>query len=105
MFEVDLELLKEIVFQHTNIEKGHMNRMDKAKRDLYLKQVNLLKTFLSTGAISQAQYDKSFTCMTEKMGMEGVSLEGIYEEDEKMPNERHHLSENAAWLGVSGSCD
>lgn len=47
---------------------------DKEKVELYLKQVNLLKTFLSTGAISQAQYDKSFSCMTEKMGMEGVCI-------------------------------
>lgn len=56
--------------------------MDEAKLDLYLKQVKLLKTFLSTGAISQAQYDKSFTCMTEKMGMESVSLEELYEEND-----------------------
>ena len=59
-----------------------MKAMDKAKQELYLKQVKLLKNFLSTGAISQAQYDKSFTCMTEKMGMEGVSLEELYEEND-----------------------
>ena len=58
-----------------------MKAMDKAKQELYLKQVKLLKKFLSTGAISQAQYDKSFTCMTEKMGMEGVSLEESYLEN------------------------
>ena len=35
--------------------------------ELYLKQKALLKQFLSTGAISQAQYDKSFHDLTEKM--------------------------------------
>lgn len=59
-----------------------MDKPDDAKKVLYLKQVALLKQFLSTGAISQAQYDKSFTCMTEKMGMEGVSLEDVYVEDD-----------------------
>lgn len=60
-----------------------MDKPDDAKKVLYLKQVALLKQFLFTGAISQAQYDKSFTCMTEKMGMEGVSLEELYEENER----------------------
>jgi hypothetical protein len=61
----------------------YVDKSDDAKRDLYLKQVALLKQFLSTGAISQAQYDKSFTCMTEKMGMAGVSLEELYEENDE----------------------
>ena len=41
------------------------------KRDLYLRQKQLLDTFLEHGAISQAQYDKSLGDLTEKMGMEG----------------------------------
>ena len=41
----------------------------KAKRDLYLQQKELLDTFLAHGAISRAQYDKSFGDLTVKMGM------------------------------------
>ena len=36
--------------------------------ELYHKQMELLKTFLEKGAISQAQYDKSAHDLTEKMG-------------------------------------
>ena len=39
------------------------------KHQLYLKQVKLLDTFLEKKAITQAQYDKSFHDLTEKMGM------------------------------------
>ena len=38
------------------------------KHALYLQQVQLLNTFLSRHAISQAQYDKSYHDLTEKMG-------------------------------------
>lgn len=37
------------------------------KRQLYLQQKALLDQFLKTGAISQAQYDKSLGDLTEKM--------------------------------------
>jgi len=43
---------------------------EKKKRDLYLRQKELLDTFLKHGAISQAQYDKSLWDLTEKMGMQ-----------------------------------
>lgn len=47
---------------------------DVSKRDeLYIKQVELLKTFLKTGAITQAQFDHSFNCLRQKMYPEGVS--------------------------------
>ena len=36
--------------------------------ELYYKQVRLLQTFLEHGAISQAQYDKSYHDLSEKMG-------------------------------------
>ena len=39
-----------------------------ARRELYDKQKTLLDTFLSHGAISQAQYDKSLHDLTVKMG-------------------------------------
>ena len=45
-----------------------MDDRDK-KRELYLRQKQLLDTFLAHGAISKAQYDKSFGDLTEKMGM------------------------------------
>ena len=34
---------------------------------LFRRQKALLDTFLSTGAISQAQHDKSLNCLIEKM--------------------------------------
>ena len=46
-----------------------MNSEEK-KRDLYLRQKELLATLLEHGAISQAQYDKSLGDLTVKMGME-----------------------------------
>ena len=42
---------------------------DKRKRALFNKQKDLLDTFLSRGAIDRRQYEKSLTCMAEKMGM------------------------------------
>ena len=42
------------------------------KTALYLRQRELLDTFLSSGAITKAQYDKSLGDLTEKMGMRGV---------------------------------
>jgi len=42
---------------------------DTEKRKLYEDQKALLDQFLEKGAISQAQYDKSFGDLTEKMGM------------------------------------
>ena len=41
---------------------------EQKKRDLYDRQVQLLKTFLERNAISKEQYDKSFHDLTEKMG-------------------------------------
>ena len=40
------------------------------KRDLYLRQKQLLDTFLGNGAISRAQYEKSLGDLTRKMGYE-----------------------------------
>ena len=42
---------------------------DEKKRDLYLRQKELLDTFLEHGAISRAQYDKSLDDLTEKMSV------------------------------------
>lgn len=47
--------------------------MDKDKNtELFLRQKETLDKFLSTGAISQAQYDKSYGDLVVKMGMEEV---------------------------------
>lgn len=43
---------------------------EEKKRDLYLRQKELLNTLLEHGAISQAQYVKSLGDLTVKMGME-----------------------------------
>ena len=39
------------------------------KEDLYRRQVEMLKLFLEKHAITQAQFDKSYHDLTEKMGM------------------------------------
>ncbi len=39
------------------------------KLELFRRQKELLDTFLSTGAISQTQHDKSLNCLIEKMGV------------------------------------
>ena len=46
---------------------------EEKKKELYLRQVRLLQTFLERHAISQAQYDKSFHDLTEKMGMQELA--------------------------------
>ena len=50
---------------------------DERNRALFNKQKDLLDTFLSHGAIDRRQYEKSLSCMAEKMGMQV---------DEKTPN-------------------
>ncbi len=46
------------------------NKPDKKKIELFKNQKELLDTFLSHGAITKAQYDKSLGDLTVKMGME-----------------------------------
>lgn len=43
---------------------------EEQQRALFRKQKELLDTFLSHRAIDRRQYEKSLTCMTEKMGIE-----------------------------------
>ena len=43
--------------------------------ELYLRQKELLEQFLSTGAISKAQYQKSLHDLTEKMGFDTTQIE------------------------------
>ena len=42
---------------------------EEKKYELFFQQKELLATFLSTGAISQVQRDKSLNCLIEKMGI------------------------------------
>jgi hypothetical protein len=48
--------------------KEHDENAEK-KRQLFLQQKQTLDTFLATGAITKAQYDKSLNCLIEKMGI------------------------------------
>ncbi len=53
------------------MEQTDWERMtpEQKKKQLYLKQKNLLDTFLAHHAITQAQYDKSLGDLKEKMGI------------------------------------
>ena len=42
---------------------------EEQKKELFLKQKELLNTFLAQHAITQQQYDKSLHDMMDKMGM------------------------------------
>ena len=61
-----------------------MSETDK-KRELYLRQKQLLDTFLEHGAISKAQYDKSFGDLTEKMGMANFEQRATAKEKSENP--------------------
>lgn len=50
----------------SNYEPDHKAQ----KKELFLRQKETLDTFLRTGAISKAQYDKSYGDLVIKMGME-----------------------------------
>lgn len=52
------------------MEEAESLTAEEKKRDLYLRQKELLATLLEHGAISQAQHDKSLRDLTEKMGMQ-----------------------------------
>ena len=50
------------------VEREKLSPEEK-KIQLYMQQKKMLDLFLERGAISQAQYDKSFGDLTEKMGI------------------------------------
>lgn len=54
-------------FSTEQIEWEKLSHEEKKKK-LFLKQKNLLDTFLDKNAISQAQYDKSLCNLQDKMG-------------------------------------
>ena len=49
--------------------------MDEKKKSLFIEQKKTLDTFLARGAISKAQYDKSYGDLIRLMGMEEVAAE------------------------------
>ena len=65
---IEVSLLGEIRTGHSNL----MTRERWQKVELFRQQKNLLDTFLGNGAISRAQYNKSFGDLIELMGMHGV---------------------------------
>ena len=51
--------------------------------ELFLHQKETLDTFLANGAITQAQYNKSYGDLVVKMGMEEVAKKIQKEDDER----------------------
>ena len=63
------------VKQMNELRTGHSSLMTRERWQevgLFLRQKKMLDTFLQNGAISQAQYDKSFGDLRDLMGMHGV---------------------------------
>ncbi len=58
------------VKDQVNTAENEPMTAEEKKRNLYLRQKELLDMFLEHGAISRAQYDKSLGDLTVKMGME-----------------------------------
>ena len=56
-------------FKNNSDEKWKAMSLAEKKLELFRRQKDLLDTFLATGAISQAQHDKSLSCLIEKMGI------------------------------------
>lgn len=67
-YGIRLELLDEIRTGHSNL----MTKERWQKIELFRQQKKLLDTFLGSGAISRAQYDKSLGDLRELMEMRGV---------------------------------
>lgn len=49
--------------------------MDEKKKSLFIEQKKTLDLFLERGAITRAQYDKSYGDLVKLMGMEEVARE------------------------------
>ena len=55
--------------KNSNSDNWQSLSLAEKKLELFRRQKELLDTFISTGAIDQAQYDKSLNCIIEKMGI------------------------------------
>ena len=62
-------------FKNNSDEKWKAMSPAEKKLELFRRQKELLDTFLATGAISQAQHDKSLNCLIEKMGIKEMKNE------------------------------
>ncbi len=56
------------------MELGEMTK-EEQKKQLFLEQKKTLDIFLSNGAITKAQYDKSYGDLVRLMGMEELARE------------------------------
>ena len=65
-------------FKNNSDEKWKAMSPAEKKLELFRRQKDLLDTFLSTGAISQAQYDKSLNCLIEKWESRKISNDRSY---------------------------
>ncbi len=73
---------------------------DKKKRELFLSQKDTLDKFLERGAISQAQYNKSYGDLVMKMGMEeyaGVLAGNNNESTDKKPLAKAYFAGGCFW--------
>ncbi len=57
--------------------------VDEKKRELFLSQKKTLDIFLKRGAITKAQYDKSYGDLVKKMGMEEVAKELVVTDEDR----------------------
>lgn len=57
--------------------------VDEKKRELFLNQKDTLDKFLERGAITKAQYDKSYGDLVKKMGMEEVAKDFARTDEER----------------------
>ena len=64
-------------FKNNSDEKWKAMSPAEKKLELFRRQKDLLDTFLATGAISQAQHDKSLKCLIEKMGIDKSEHGGV----------------------------
>lgn len=60
----------ELVKERSDLTHIHTDELadENSKHNLFLKQKELLETFLEHGAISPDQFDKSLNDLSEKMG-------------------------------------
>lgn len=57
--------------------------VDEKKRELFLNQKDTLDKFLERGAITKAQYDKSYGDLVKKMEMEEVAKDFARTDEER----------------------
>lgn len=76
-FDFKLTIAKggEVCYTEVRESEKELAIMDEKKKALFIEQKKTLDIFLSKGAISKAQYDKSYGDLIKLMGMEDVAKE------------------------------